>query len=97
MTLIDLPGIVRTATAGQDPAVIGQVNSLVESFLQQERTVVLAVVPANQDVATIDILERARGVDPEGVRTLGVLTKPDLVGPGSESEVMSVLRNERNL
>lgn len=95
LTLIDLPGIVRTATAGQDPAVIGQVNSLVESFLQQERTVVLAVVPANQDVATIDILERARGVDPEGVRTLGVLTKPDLVGPGSESEVMSVLRNER--
>ena len=95
LTLIDLPGIVRTATAGQDPAVIGQVNSLVENFLQQERTIVLAVVPANQDVATIDILERARRVDPKGVRTLGVLTKPDLVGPGSESEVMAVLRNER--
>ena len=95
LTVIDLPGIVRTATAGQDPAVISQVNDLIGGYLKQERTIVLAVVPANQDIATIDILERARIVDPEGVRTVGVLTKPDLVGPGSEGEVLAVLRNER--
>jgi interferon-induced GTP-binding protein Mx len=95
LTLIDLPGIVRTATAGQDTSVIGQVNTLISSYLKQDRTIVLAVIPANQDIATIDILERARGVDPDGVRTLGVLTKPDLIGPGSESEVLAVLNNER--
>jgi interferon-induced GTP-binding protein Mx1 len=95
LTLIDLPGIVRTATAGQNVSVIGQVNSLISSYLQQDRTIVLAVIPSNQDIATIDILERARSVDPEGVRTLGVLTKPDLIGPGSESEVLAVLNNER--
>jgi interferon-induced GTP-binding protein Mx1 len=95
LTVIDLPGIVRTATAGQDPSVIGQVNALIARYLKQDRTIVLAVVPANQDIATIDILERARVVDPEGVRTVGVLTKPDLVGPGSEGEVLAVLRNER--
>mmetsp|Transcript_26171 Transcript_26171/g.30995 ORF Transcript_26171/g.30995 Transcript_26171/m.30995 type:complete len:678 (+) Transcript_26171:20-2053(+) len=95
LTLIDLPGIVRTATAGQDISVIGQVNQLIASYLKQDRTIVLAVIPANQDIATIDILERARSVDPEGVRTLGVLTKPDLIGPGSESEVLAVLNNER--
>jgi interferon-induced GTP-binding protein Mx len=95
LTLIDLPGIVRTHTAGQDPGVIAQVNMLINEYLKQERTIVLAVVPANQDIATIDILERARGVDPEGVRTLGVLTKPDLVGAGSEAEVLAVLHNER--
>lgn len=95
LTLIDLPGIVRTVTAGQDRSVIEQVNSMIESFLAQERTIVLAVIPANQDVATIDILERARRVDPAGVRTLGVLTKPDLIGPGSEAEALKVLRNER--
>ena len=87
LTLIDLPGIVRTHTAGQDPGVIGQVNALINTYLKQDRTIVLAVVPANQDIATIDILERARAVDTEGVRTLGVLTKPDLIGPGSEDEV----------
>ena len=45
-------------------------------------------VPANQDVATVDILERALRVDPSGERTIGVLTKPDLVGEGSEDEVL---------
>lgn len=95
LTLIDLPGIVRTHTAGQDPGVIAQVNTLINAYLKQDRTIVLAVVPANQDIATIDILERARGVDAEGDRTLGVLTKPDLVGAGSEAEVLAVLRNER--
>lgn len=40
----------------------------VERYLVQERTIILAVVPANQDVATVDILERAKRVDPEGDR-----------------------------
>ena len=40
----------------------------VEKYLSQERTIILAVVPANQDVATVDILERAKRVDPEGNR-----------------------------
>jgi hypothetical protein len=71
------------------------VNSLIEGYLQQERTIILAVVPANQDVATIDILERAKKVDPEGDRTIGVLTKPDLIGPGNEEEALSVLNNVR--
>ncbi|CAM9238743.1 unnamed protein product, partial [Heterosigma akashiwo] len=95
LTLIDLPGIVRTATAGQSIQVIGQVNALIEHFLRQERTVILAVVPANQDIATVDILERAAEVDPEGRRTIGVLTKPDLVGAGNEGEVLAVAKNER--
>mmetsp|Transcript_3290 Transcript_3290/g.4634 ORF Transcript_3290/g.4634 Transcript_3290/m.4634 type:complete len:751 (+) Transcript_3290:51-2303(+) len=95
LTLIDLPGIVRTATAGQSTAVIGQINGLIESYLKQERTIILAVIPANQDIATVDILERAQQVDPQGERTVGVLTKADLIGPGSESEVVAVLTNQR--
>jgi interferon-induced GTP-binding protein Mx len=68
LTLIDLPGIVRTTTSGQSSNVMAQVNALVEKYLLQERTIILAVVPANQDVATVDILERAKRVDPEGNR-----------------------------
>jgi interferon-induced GTP-binding protein Mx len=68
LTLIDLPGIVRTTTSGQSSNVMAQVNTLVEKYLLQERTIILAVVPANQDVATVDILERAKRVDPEGNR-----------------------------
>lgn len=37
-------------------------NGLIESYLRSERTIILAIVPSNQDVATVDILERAKKV-----------------------------------
>lgn len=43
----------------------------------------------------MDILERAEGVDPTGERTIGVLTKTDLIGPGAEDEVIEVVHNRR--
>jgi hypothetical protein len=43
----------------------------------------------------VDILERAAVADPKGIRTIGVLTKPDLIGPGGEDEVLAVLHNVR--
>lgn len=95
LTLIDLPGIVRTAVYGQSSSVVDDVNRLIESFLSQERTIVLAVIPSNQDIATIDILERAARADPNGERTLAVLTKPDLIDEGAEDEVKTVLANKR--
>ena len=112
LTVVDLPGIIRTVTAGQNTSVIEQVNRLIKSFLTDKRTIILAVVPANQacfstrgnlysysfhtqDIATVDILERAQSVDPRGERTIGVLTKTDLIGPGNEEEVLSVVNNVR--
>lgn len=95
LTLIDLPGIIRTATMGQGPQIITQIDNLIDNFLKQDRTIILAVIPANQDIATIDILERARLADPSGSRTLGVLTKPDLIEQDNEEEVAAVLKNIR--
>jgi interferon-induced GTP-binding protein Mx1 len=71
LSLVDLPGIVRTATSGQSRGVIAEVDTLIQSYIQQENTIILAVVPANQDIATVDILERAHQVDSEGRRTIG--------------------------
>eukprot|EP01060_Flectonema_neradi_P025528 TRINITY_DN3433_c0_g1_i3.p1 TRINITY_DN3433_c0_g1~~TRINITY_DN3433_c0_g1_i3.p1 ORF type:complete len:770 (+),score=166.09 TRINITY_DN3433_c0_g1_i3:53-2362(+) len=95
LTVIDLPGIVRTNTKGQQKGVVDDVNNLLQSYLEPERTIILAVIPSNQDIATIDILERAEKVDPTGHRTVGVLTKPDLIDEGAEEEVLKVLLNER--
>ena len=50
---------------------------------------------SHQDIATVDNLERAAVADPKGIRTIGVLTKPDLIGPGGEDEVLAVLHNVR--
>lgn len=95
LSLIDLPGIIRTTTAGQDRSVIAAVDGLLAEFMEQSETVILAVIPANQDIATIDILERAHRYDRSGERTIGVLTKPDLVDNGAEDEILSIVRNIR--
>jgi len=52
LTIIDLPGIVKTAVQGQQHTVVDEVNGLIESYLQQARSIILAVVPANVDVTT---------------------------------------------
>lgn len=95
LTLIDLPGIVRTRIAGQGAGTLAAINRMVDAYLSQPATIVLAVVPANQDIATQEVLERAAAADPEGLRTLAVLTKPDLVGLGNEDEVAEVCSNRR--
>jgi interferon-induced GTP-binding protein Mx len=54
----------------------------------------LAVVPANVDIHNTEILQAARKADPNGDRTLNVITKPDLVDPGSESSVLDLINNK---
>lgn len=92
VTLIDLPGIVRNA----DDRVRDQVDAILQNYLEQSRTVILAVIPCNVDIETVDILERAKRADPKGERTVGVLTMPDLVNPGSECNVLKVFANEKH-
>ena len=95
LTVIDLPGIVRTQVTGQTGDVMKDVDHLLDRYLKQERTIILCVIPSNVDIATVDILERAHKVDPEGVRTIGVLTKPDTIGEGNEEEVLQVVQGLR--
>ena len=93
LTIIDLPGIVRTLTEGQKEDTIATVDAMLKHFLDQPRTCILAVLPANVDLAVSEILQRASKVDPTGSRTIGVLTKPDLVDKGAEDEVIKILTN----
>ena len=83
LTVIDVPGIFKRHTSGlKTKADIEMVEGMVHNHVKNPRCVMLAVVPANVDIATQEILEKAEDVDPEGIRTLGVLTKPDLVDKG---------------
>ena len=65
---------------------------MVQGYMKNPRSVMLAVVPASVDIATQDIIEMAKEVDPDGQRTLGVFTKPDLVDAGGENEVMNAVK-----
>ncbi|KAM7197752.1 interferon-induced GTP-binding protein Mx1 [Naviculisporaceae sp. PSN 640] len=78
-TVIDVPGIFRAATPGlTTESDIQLVRTMVERAIKDDRTIILAVVPCNVDIATQEILKMAKDADPDGSRTMGVLTKPDL-------------------
>ncbi|XP_046880725.1 interferon-induced GTP-binding protein Mx3-like [Hypomesus transpacificus] len=93
LTLIDLPGIARVAVKGQPENIGDQIKRLIRKFITKQETISLVVVPCNVDIATTEALKMAQEVDPEGERTLGILTKPDLVDKGTEETVLDIVHN----
>ncbi|XP_028261295.1 interferon-induced GTP-binding protein Mx-like [Parambassis ranga] len=94
LTLIDLPGITRVAVQNQPLNICDLIKRLIQKFIKKQETISLVVVPCNVDIATTEALNMAQQVDPNGERTLGVLTKPDLVDKGTEETMVKILLNE---
>ncbi|XP_041638721.1 interferon-induced GTP-binding protein Mx-like [Cheilinus undulatus] len=94
LTLIDLPGIARVAVKGQPENIGEQIKRLIQRFITKQGTISLVVVPCNVDIATTEALKMAQEVDPDGERTLGILTKPDLVDKGTEEMVVDIIHND---
>lgn len=90
LTLVDLPGLTQVPTAEQPKDMPQKIRQLVKSFVEKPSSIILAVSAANVDLATSDALALAREVDPEGLRTVGVLTKLDL---DAENAVPALLGN----
>lgn len=90
LTLIDLPGITRIPLAGSDqPNNIEQITKgMCAKYMMDPRTIILAVIPANQDQTTSEGLQMARELDPRGVRTVGVITKIDIMDRGTNAKRM---------
>ncbi|KAL9116217.1 MAG: hypothetical protein Q9227_000588 [Pyrenula ochraceoflavens] len=86
LTLVDLPGLFHAGTKEQSEHEAGIVKDLVLSYMKNPRSIILAVVSASNDVNNQIILTHARQIDPEGLRTMGVITKPDCLPAGSASE-----------
>ncbi|NXQ80571.1 MX protein, partial [Nyctibius grandis] len=93
LTLIDLPGIARVAMGNQPKDIGQQIKMLLKKVIGCKETLNLVVVPCNVDIATTEALKMAQEVDPNGERTLGILTKPDLVDRGTEESVVNIVRN----
>jgi GTP-binding protein EngB required for normal cell division len=90
LTLVDLPGLISVS---EDPSDIDMVKTLVDLYLQSSRTFILAVIPASIDAETQAIIQRARHFDKEGLRTIGIITKPDLINKGTEERVARLAKN----
>ena len=66
ITLIDLPGMTKIAVGDQPTDIGAQINDMIMQFICRDTCLILAVTPANQDLATSDALQMARQADPEG-------------------------------
>jgi len=85
LTLVDLPGITKVPVGDQPSDIELQIRKMIVSYIKKPSTIVLAVTPANTDLANSDALQLAREVDPEGIRTIGVITKIDLMDKGTDA------------
>lgn len=86
LTLVDLPGLFQAGNKLQSDDDAKAVTSLVLSYMKKTRSIILAVVSAKNDFANQIVTKYARDLDPEGFRTLGIISKPDTLHAGSESE-----------
>ncbi|KAG4999288.1 hypothetical protein JHK87_020360 [Glycine soja] len=85
LTLIDLPGLTKVAVEGQQESIVQDIENMVRSYVEKPNCIILAISPANQDIATSDAIKIAREVDPSGERTFGVVTKLDLMDKGTNA------------
>ncbi|KAE9974511.1 vacuolar protein sorting-associated protein 1 [Venturia inaequalis] len=84
LTLVDLPGLTKVPVGDQPRDIEKQIKDMVLKQISKSNAIILAVTAANTDLANSDGLKLAREVDPEGQRTIGVLTKVDLMDDGTD-------------
>uniref|UniRef100_A0A2M4BF13 dynamin GTPase n=1 Tax=Anopheles marajoara TaxID=58244 RepID=A0A2M4BF13_9DIPT len=85
LTLVDLPGITKVPVGDQPEDIEAQIKDLVLKYIENPNSIILAVTAANTDMATSEALKMAKDVDPDGRRTLAVLTKLDLMDAGTDA------------
>eukprot|EP00198_Chlamydomonas_reinhardtii_P007892 XP_001697229.1 dynamin-related GTPase [Chlamydomonas reinhardtii] len=91
MTLVDLPGLTRVPVGDQPGDIEQRIREMALEYIRRPNCIILAVSPANVDLATSDALQLSQVADPEGVRTIGVLTKLDIMDRGTDAA--HILRN----
>ncbi|XP_028669286.1 dynamin-1-like protein isoform X1 [Erpetoichthys calabaricus] len=85
LTLVDLPGITKVPVGDQPQDIEVQIREMILAYIGNPNCIILAVTAANTDMATSEALKLARDVDPDGRRTLAVVTKLDLMDAGTDA------------
>lgn len=85
LTLVDLPGMTKIPTGDQPHDIEARIVDLVNTYIRPKTAIIMAVCAANVDLANSDALKMARRVDPLGERTIGVITKIDLMDEGTNA------------
>lgn len=96
LTLVDLPGFYHAGTSDQSPEGISTVLRLVERYMKQKNSIILAVVSAKNEIVQQKVLGEVQKHDPMRERTMGIVTKPDTLTPGSleEEKYVQLAKNQ---
>ena len=92
LTLVDLPGVTRVPIGDQPKNIEEITKNMARRYVDDPLTIILCVIAANSDIATSDGLKLAKEIDTTGSRTLGVLTKLDIMDAGTDAR--KALMNE---
>ncbi|XP_060557155.1 dynamin-1-like protein isoform X2 [Ruditapes philippinarum] len=85
LTLVDLPGMTKVPVGDQPSDIEMQIRAMCMEYIGNPNSIILAVSAANTDMATSDAMKLAKEVDPDGRRTLAVVTKLDLMDAGTDA------------
>ncbi|PWA78332.1 dynamin-related protein 3A [Artemisia annua] len=85
ITLVDLPGITKVPVGDQPSDIEARIRTMIMSYIRLPSCLILAVTPANADLANSDALQIAGNADPDGYRTIGVITKLDIMDRGTDA------------
>ncbi|MCL7034211.1 hypothetical protein MKW94_030674 [Papaver nudicaule] len=85
ITLVDLPGITKVPVGDQPSDIEARIRTMILSYIKHPSCLILAVTPANADLANSDALQIAGTADPDGYRTIGVITKLDIMDRGTDA------------
>ncbi|KAE9544736.1 hypothetical protein AGLY_000278 [Aphis glycines] len=95
LTFVDLPGITKVPVGDQPADIDEQIQKLIISYAEQSNSIILAVVTANTDPSTSESLQIAKKLDPDGIRTIAVVTKLDLIDEGTLQDTKDLLCGRR--
>ncbi|KAH9917091.1 P-loop containing nucleoside triphosphate hydrolase protein [Amylocystis lapponica] len=94
LSFVDLPGLIASVGKGGSSGDIDLVKNLVTSYISRPSCIILLTVACETDFENQGAHTLAKAHDPEGKRTIGVLTKPDRIPPGEEDRWLRFIRNE---
>jgi GTP-binding protein EngB required for normal cell division len=86
LTMVDLPGLFRGGNKKQSDADGSIVHDMVQKYMERPRSIILTVVSAKYEYVLQEVTLMAKKADPQGLRTMGLITKPDTLDVGSPSE-----------
>ncbi|CAN0846585.1 Dynamin-related protein 3A [Linum grandiflorum] len=85
ITLVDLPGITKVPVGDQPTDIEAKIRTMIMSYIKKPSCLILAVTAANADLANSDALQIAGIADPDGYRTIGIITKLDIMDRGTDA------------